>query len=573
MYTFMQLKKATLTTLTSREIRLVVLSNVSTQFFSSALQGYAKLQNINLNILDTDYNQIDFQLTDINSETYKFSPDYILLYISTEKLYEEFLDTNINERQNFADSTIERIKNYWHYINENTNARIIQLNFTEINDNALGNFSNKVDTSFVYQIRKLNYLLNESISQNNAVYPLDLLSVQLQLGASNFFDPVLYYSSKMAISINSLPYVAKSITDVLLSLNGQFKKCVILDLDNTLWGGTVGDLGPFGIEIGELGRGHAFTDFQRWLKQLKDYGIILAVCSKNNEDAAKEPFIKLPDMVLKLSDISVFVANWEDKASNIRLIQETLNIGFDSMVFIDDNPFERNLVKSMIPEITVPELPEDPALYLSYLQNLNLFEVASVSKENASRTKQYQEEFERKKTETLFTSIDDYLKSLEMSCIVEPFNEKNYPRIAQLTQRSNQFNLRTIRYTESEIESIAKDNNYLTLTFSLHDKFGDYGLISVIILEKVNDTTLFINTWLMSCRVLKRGVEEFIINKVINTAKENSFTIINAEYIPTAKNAMVKDIYKNFDFTETSENHYTITTDSYSQKENFIKEE
>ena len=235
---------------------------------------------------------------------------------------------------------------------------------------------------------------------------------------------------------------------------------MILDLDNTTWGGIIGDDGMENIQIGSLGIGKAFSEFQYWIKKLKNRGIIVAVCSKNTESVAKEPFEKHPDMVLRLSDISVFIANWDNKVDNIRQIQSILNIGFDSMVFLDDNPFERNIVRENIPEICVPELPEDPANYLEYLYGLNLFETVSFSNEDSARTKLYQIEAERAKVQKKFTNEDDFLKNLEMVSVIEPFNKFNTPRMAQLSQRTNQFNLRTIRYSEADIERISKSKDY-----------------------------------------------------------------------------------------------------------------
>jgi FkbH-like protein len=299
----------------------------------------------------------------------------------------------------------------------------------------------------------------------------------------------------------------------------------------------------------------------------------LCVCSKNNEEIAKEPFEKHEEMVLRLSDISLFVANWDDKASNIKMIQESLNIGMDAIVFIDDNPFERNLVREKIPEITVPELPEDPAHYLEYLQSCNLFDTVSYTGGTADRTRQYQAEFERKKSEATFESIDDYLKSLQMKGAAKAFEESRYSRIAQLTQRSNQFNLRTVRYTEDEIRRIAEDDSYITIYYTLRDKFGDHGLVGVVILEKKNATTLFVDTWLMSCRVLKRGMEEYIINHLVDKAKKAGFSYIEAEYIPTRKNKMVQDIYSKMGFGEEKENYYKLAIAEYKRKEVFIEEE
>lgn len=552
MYSFRELKKAKKLEIDGKEIKLVVIGNTATQFFSDAIEGYGKLEGLNLNLVDIDYNQIDAQLFDPTSESYEAKADYILLWLASDKLYEEFMDLPMAEKTSFAEDYMKRIEGWWNAISSKEGIRIIMPNLVEIDDKALGQYSSKIENTFIYQLRKLNFLLQEAMSKRPDVFPVDLAAIQNTIGRDNFYDPVLYYNAKMAIAINTLPYVAKAVIDVLKSAAGRIKKCVVLDLDNTLWGGVIGDDGIGGIEIGELGRGHVFTDFQKWLKELKDCGIILAVCSKNNEETAKEPFEKNEEMVLKLSDISVFVANWNDKASNIKLIRDTLNIGMDSMVFLDDNPFERNLVRELIPEITVPELPEDPALYLSFLQKENLFDTISFSKENSDRTKQYREEFERKKLQMSYESIDDYLKSLEMTGEAKSFEQEKFSRIAQLSQRSNQFNLRTVRYTEDEIARIAADDRYITLYFTLRDSFGDYGLVSVVILEKLNAKEAFVDTWFMSCRVLKRGMEDFIMNSVFRVAKEAGIETIKSEYIPTPKNKMVSNIYEEMGFAKIS---------------------
>ena len=358
--------------------------------------------------------------------------------------------------------------------------------------------------------------------------------------------------SKVAFALEFLPPVAKAVTDIIKAVSGTFKKCLILDLDNTVWGGVIGDDGMEGIQVGELGMGHAFDALQEWARELKQRGIILAVCSKNEEETAKKPFRDHPEMTLGLEDIAVFVANWNNKADNIKSIQATLNIGFDSMVFVDDNPFERNLVREHLPAVTVPELPEDPAMYVPFLRSLNLFETASYSEEDLERTKQYQQEIARTDLQKSFTNIDEYLKSLEMVSVVKPFDDFNTPRVAQLTQRSNQFNLRTIRYTEADIEQMSRSAKFFTLSFNLEDKFGDHGLIGLVILEKLDDRTAFIETWIMSCRVLKRGVEEFIVNQMAHLARTNGFSRLLGEFIPSTKNNMVKDLYAQMGFSSNS---------------------
>lgn len=553
------------------KLKVAVLGNCSTQHLATALKGYGYIENYNLDIFDSDYNQIDSQVMDEKSELYSFSPDFVLIYMSTEKLYEDFCKTDLSLRNQFADSIIEKIRMHYNTINQRIKTNILQFNFVEIDDKVFGNYANKVDSSFIYQIRKLNYLLMELASDVKNSFIIDIESIQNVYGRERLFDDKMYYIAKMPISTNLLPEVSKQIVDIIKSLKGKIKKCVILDLDNTLWGGVIGDDGINKIQIGELGLGHAFSEFQMWLKELKNRGVILAVCSKNNEDIAKEPFEKHPEMVLKLDDISMFVANWEDKATNIKYIQETINIGMDSIVFIDDNPFERNLVKGLIPDITVPELPEDPSQYLSYLKSLNLFETASYSENDKDRTKQYQAEVGRETMKSTYSDFNDYLKSLEMVGTVHEFSEFEVPRISQLTQRSNQFNLRTIRYTEAEIENIINDKNYITLSFSLKDKFGDYGLISGVIMKKQDDDTLFIDTWLMSCRVLKRGMEEFIINNVVNKAKEEGYSKIIGEYIKTPKNSMVEKIYSSMGFNDLGDGKFEAIVNNFKYNKTNIK--
>jgi FkbH-like protein len=392
----------------------------------------------------------------------------------------------------------------------------------------------------------------ELAQQSKNLFICDIAALTAHAGRSATFSPATYTNTGIVFDIDFWPSVVKNVADIILAISGKFKKAVVLDLDNTLWGGIIGDDGIEGIQIGDLGIGRAFTELQMWLKQLKERGIILAVCSKNYEHIAMEAFEKHPDMILRPDDIAVFVANWENKVDNIRYIQTVLNIGMDSIVYLDDNPFERNMVRQELPALTIPELPEDPAEYLLYLQTLNLFETASVTEEDAGRTKQYQEEAKRVSLQKAYANEDEFLQSLEMESPVTPFNKFNTPRVAQLSQRSNQFNLRTVRYTEKDIENIAEDNSYVTFAFNLKDKFGDYGMISAVIL-KIEGDMAFIDTWFMSCRVLKRGMENFVLNTIAQAAKDRGCTKLAGEYIPTPKNELVKDHYAKLGFTQVGD--------------------
>lgn len=572
--TFQQLKKLSKTDASALpQYSLAVLGDCATQHLATALRGYGVSVGMRLNVFDADYDQIDAQVMAPDSELYRFAPQGVLLQMCTEKLQEAFYDCPPEARASFAEDTYARIRQIWSRIGSRIPATVLQCNFPLIDDGVFGQFGNKTEQSFLFQQRKLNYLLMKGCQEAKNTFLIDLDALQTALGRSTFADPKLYYVAKMPISLAALPAAAKLVVDVVRSLQGTVKKCLVLDLDNTLWGGVIGDDGLSGIQIGELGTGHAFSDFQKWLKELKNRGILLTVCSKNNEDTAKEPFEKHPEMVLRLEDFSMFVANWEDKARNIRTIQQALNIGMDSMVFLDDNPFERELVRTMIPEITVPELPEDPALYLQYLRGLDLFETASYSREDAGRTEQYREKAQRAAFEAAFQSYDDYLEALQMRASAAAFDPFHYPRIAQLTQRSNQFNLRTVRYTEAEIEALAQDDSRIGLYFTLKDKFGDHGLISVVVLEKQPEDTLFISEWLMSCRVLKRGMEEFIVDKILSVAAQQGFRRVVGEYIPTPKNAMVKDLYEQLGFARLENGRFQAEVSGFPYHKTFITEE
>lgn len=550
-------------------VKIAVLSDSASQFFCQALKGYGYTQSLAFDIWEADYDQVLQTAIDGNSALYERKPDYVIVFESSRKLLAKFYNQSPEGKSRFAENYIQHVTTVTAQINSRIKTNIIWLNYAEINDTVFGNFANKTGNSFAYQLRLLNLKLMEWAQQQKNFNVCDLLALQTQYGNTQLYDEKVYINTDNVYALDFLPVLAKSITDIILSYSGKFKKCLILDLDNTTWGGIIGDDGMEGIQIGDLGIGKAFTKFQQWVLQLKQRGIILAVCSKNTESIAKEPFEKHPDMQLKLDDIAIFVANWNNKVDNIRYIQSVLNIGFDSMVFLDDNPFEREMVKKGIPDITVPELPEDPAEYLSYLYTQNLFETASFTEEDTKRNEQYREEAGRMQLQQSFANEDEFLESLDMKAAVGPVDNFSLPRVAQLTQRSNQFNLRTIRYTEEEMKTVAQDENKFTLTIRLADKFGDYGLISALIAEKKSGGVLFIDTWIMSCRVLKRGVEHFALNLLVELAKQNDCNILAGEYLPTPKNGLVKEHYQNLGF-DSKDGLWLLDVNNYSIKKTHI---
>ena len=572
MKTFQELKKlAKHTPADLPMIKIVLIGDTATQFLATAIRGTGVERGYQIDLFEAEYNQVERQFLDPSSELYQSDADYIVLFQSTHKLGEKHSLLSADQQETLAEERLAFIAS----ICENpalADKKIICLDYPEIEDTVFGSYATKVSSSLTYQVRKLNMGLMDLSQQYANLFICDIAGLQNKLGRDIMFAPNVYVSTEMVLSIDALPYVAGRVMDIICAIKGQFKKCLILDLDNTVWGGVIGDDGIEGIQLGHgLGIGKAFTEFQMWVKKLKQRGIIICVASKNNEETAKEPFEKHPDMVLKLEDIAVFQANWETKVDNIRTIQRILNIGFDSMVFLDDNPFERNIVRENIPGITVPELPEDPGEYLEYLYSLNLFETASYSQADKDRTKQYQVEAKRVSLQKTFSNEADFLKSLDMVSVVSGFNAFNTPRVAQLSQRSNQFNLRTVRYTEADIEAYGKNPDVIDLSFTLEDKFGDNGLIAVIIMKPQDTETIFVDTWFMSCRVLKRGMENFTLNTMVEAARQKGYKRIIGEYLPTPKNKMVEGHYLSLGFEKLEGTRYVLDVEQYQPRECYIQ--
>ncbi len=549
-------------------VKVALVGDTATQLLATAVRGAAVDMGFNIDLYEADYNQIEQQFLDPGSDLHHSDAQWIVLFQATHQLAALHAamspaDRNMlaQQRLDFVESIVTDVA--W------AGRRILCLNYPEIDDTVYGNYANQVESSLLWQTRMLNVGLMQLAARYDNLSIVDIAAVQAQVGRNQMFAPSVYVSTEMVLSIDALPLVAYRIVETIAAQRGTFHKCLILDLDNTLWGGVIGDDGIEGIQLGHgLGIGRAFTDLQLWAKKLQQRGIILCIVSKNDEAVAKQPFLNHPDMVLRLDDIAVFIANWQTKVDNIRAIQQVLNIGFDSMVFLDDNPFERAIVREHIPGITVPELPEDPAEYLEYLYSLNLFETASASEVDNKRTRQYQQEAQRMKLKSTFANEHEFLESLGMQATVEPFNTFNTPRVAQLTQRSNQFNLRTVRYSEDDIKQLAQAPEVIDMAFSLKDRFGDHGLIAVVVMRPLDAESLLVDTWLMSCRVLKRGMECFTLNQMVEAARSRGYKRIVGEYLPTPKNGMVANHYPELGFQplEADKAHWVLTLDNYSNK-------
>lgn len=526
---------------TFKSFRLGVLSDASSQFLVQALRGLAYDYSIDLQIYNPVVGNIHQELKK-DSDLLKFNPEGVLLYHSLPVLKSRFYKTDMVSRTDFATDFLAELQSSLAFLSAQ-NVHHIFANLLEVEIDAvfgLSGFQNQ--NSFAFQLSAINVGLVSLAKENKSLALFQL--------PSNHFDPTFYYSSQADISFEALPKVAQSVLQLLNARLGVVKKCVVIDLDNTIWGGIVGDDGWENLEIGLLGRGKVFSDIQTWLKELKNRGILLAICSKNEEANAKEVFLKHPDMLLRLEDFALFVANWKPKNETILEIANSLNIGIDSLVFLDDNPAERELVATTLPGVVVPDLPNDPSLWLSFLQKENLFETIGATIEDANRTEMYQTLQKRKTEQLIHASLDDYLGSLQMRVKILAFDSFTLPRVAQMLQRTNQFNLRTIRHSESDLRQMIDSGHYIGFAFSLSDKFGDEGIVSVLLL-KIESDRLFIDSWVMSCRVFGRELEFLVFNKMQEESKKLNLDIF-AEYIPTAKNQMVKTLLSTLGFEETA---------------------
>jgi len=382
---------------------------------------------------------------------------------------------------------------------------------------------------------------------------LDAAHLANQIGLSNWHDARQWHAAKMPFAMDAVPLYADHIARLIGAIRGKARKCLVLDLDNTVWGGVIGDDGMNGIKLGQgsaIGESH--SRIQTYAHSLRQRGIVLAVCSKNEEVNAREPFQDHPEMVLKEDHISAFVANWTDKATNMKSIAQMLNIGTDALVFLDDNPAERARVREELPEVAVPEVGDEPADYVPLLARAGYFDTTSFTEDDRKRADMYHANAQRAQVLESVGNLDEYLEGLEMVASFKPFDDLGRTRITQLINKTNQFNLTTKRYTEAQVAEFQSSNSKHCLQIRLEDRFGDNGMISVVMFDKGAETWAC-DTWLMSCRVLGRRVEETTLAQVAEAAQKAGASALTGHYIPTKKNGLVAEHFAKLGFEKTGE--------------------
>lgn len=416
---------------------------------------------------------------------------------------------------------------------------------------AMGNKEGSADYGRVRFVRRLNEQLAALADETPNLYLNDLAYLQTTYGMDKFSDQTAWYAYKYACGTDCIPYLCQSVANIIKSLLGRNKKALALDLDNTLWGGIIGDDGPEGIVLGsETSTGMAYAEFQSYLKQLSGLGVLLNVCSKNEQANAQAGFSR-SDSVLSKEDFICFKANWDPKHLNLAAMAKEINILPDSFVFVDDNPAEREIVRRELPSVTVPELTA-PEEYIKAIDRAGYFEVTNLSADDRKRGQMYKQNAQRAALEQSFGNYDDYLKSLDMTGEFGFFDTAHAERITQLINKTNQFNLTTRRYTAAQVEALIGSEDYITVYGRLIDKFGDNGIVTSII-GHVQGTVLDIELWIMSCRTFKRKLEYAMFDRLVEAAAAKGVTKIIGHYYPTAKNLLVKDFYATIGFEKTAE--------------------
>ena len=555
--------------------KIAILGGSTTHDIKDMLELFLLNEGIRAEFYESEYNQYWQDVMFDNSELEQFKPDVVFIHTCNKNIssYPSMADSK-DVVDELLTTTYKHFETMWSRIEEKYGCVIIQNNFDYPYWRLQGNREASDYHGTVNFLTRLNLMFADYSQSHANFYIHDLNYLSASYGIDKWFSPFEWFMYKNAVSMHAVPTFAHSVANIIKSIYGKNKKAFALDLDNTLWGGIVGDDGPENLKIGqETPTGEAYTEFQEYLKAHKQLGVILNVISKNESENALAG-LNHPDMVLKPDDFIMIKANWEPKSQNLIDVSHTLSLTPDSFVFVDDNPAEREIIRQQVKNATVPEVGDKPEDFIRAIDKMGYFEQTVVSADDASREKMYKENAQRAKAELTFSDYTEYLISLEMKAEIGAFIPTYYSRLAQLSNKSNQFNLTTRRYTQAEIEEISTKEEYITLYGKLEDKFGDNGVVSIVIGHQICDT-VDIDLWLMSCRVLKRNMEFAMMDKLVEECKKRGVKKIIGHYYPTAKNGMVRDFYGGMGFEKIEEDvdgnsKWELALESYETKNHVI---
>jgi FkbH-like protein len=535
-------------------VKLGVLSNGTVDLIVPAIVASALRHGVWLQTVTTPFNQTGQEAFNSSSDLNRAGCDFILLAIDHRGLSVFPVPGNAERANELVDEALQYIDSLRSALRNASGCSVIVQTIPQVASSLFGSLDRTVPGTMQWMIDRFNGQLRARIAGSSDLL-LDVAALAEMIGLSSWHDPTQWAIGKFPCAHDAVPLYADWVGRLVAAARGKSRKCLVLDLDNTIWGGVVGDDGPEGILLGNGNpAGEAFLSVQQAALALRERGVILAVSSKNDDSVARTMFRNHPEMILKEDHIAVFQANWQDKASNIKAIAEKLNLGTDSMVLLDDNPAERSQVRQALPDVAVPELPDDPALFAETLLRAGYFESIRFTAEDRLRADQYQANAARAELLSGATDLQSYLQSLEMKAVIGPFDVVSRGRITQLINKTNQFNLTTHRYTESQVAALEDSVDGLTLQIRLIDKFGDNGIV-VIVICNCDGPDWLIDTWLMSCRVLNRKLEEATLNSIMSAAKIARVRTLIGQYFPSGRNEMVKEHYSRLGFMNLDDNH------------------
>lgn len=558
--------------------KIAILGGYTTNDIRLILELFLLNYGIEPEFYESEYNRFYEDAVFENEKLELFRPDIVYICTSNRNIirYPKISDTS-KKIDGLIEAEMKKYRSLWGSLDKLYHCPIVQNNFEMPFYRLMGNMDASDIHGKVNFLTRMNMEFYTYAQQHNNFFVCDINYISADYGLREWSDPFYWYMYKYALNVNAIPYLSYNVANIIKSVYGKNKKGFVLDLDNTLWGGVVGDDGVENLAIGnEEPIGQAYTEWQNYLKEHKDLGIILNVDSKNDERNALAG-LNHPDGILKPDDFIEIKANWEPKNKNFSEIALELNLLPESLVFVDDNPVERHIVSGQLKGVNTPDIGEVHE-YIQTIDRAGYFETTSLLADDKKRSRMYKENLKRAKLQAEFPDYKDYLLSLEMRAVIKPFKSIYMARISQLTNKSNQFNLTTKRYSQAEIEQVASQDEYITLYGKLMDRFGDNGVVSVVI-GHIIKAVCHIELWIMSCRVLKRDMEYAMMDSLVQQCREKRIRKINGYYFPTAKNGMVKEFYRDLGFKKIEEDMQGNTEwefeilDSYSYKNHVIKME
>jgi FkbH-like protein len=530
--------------------RLAVLSNSTIDLIVPALVASAARHGVALEVVQPLYDQVAQEALTPDSKVNSAKPDAVLLALDFHALPLKLSLADAEASSSTVQGATAYLQMLRNGIRTNSNAVCIFQTFAPPAESLFGSLDRALPGTLRNLLDNINRELAKSVFDDGDVL-LDIAGLAETVGLGDWHNTKLWNMAKLPFSDEFIPLYADHLARTVAALRGKSRKVLVLDLDNTVWGGVIGDDGLEGIKVAQGdATGEAHLAVQRLALDLRQRGIVLAVSSKNNDEVARVPFEQHPEMLLKLDHLAVFQANWNDKATNIQAIAEELSLGLDSLVFLDDNPVERGLVRKLLPQVAVPELPEEAAYYARTLSAAGYFESVAFANEDLKRAAFYQDNAKRVNLQKQVGGVDAYLASLDMTITFQPFDAIGRSRIVQLINKSNQYNLTTRRYTDPDVIAAENDDEVFTLQVRLADIFGDNGMISVVICRPIDAGVWEIDTWLMSCRVLERKVEHMVLREILEHARLAGIHTLVGIYKPTDRNKLVVDHYAKLGFTK-----------------------